>query len=58
MEKQFLTIEEVMQITGQSRTTIWRRTKDGSYKTLIHAGRPLYHVSQFKEGSEADGRSN
>lgn len=57
MEKQFFTIEEVMQITGQSRTTIWRRTKDGSYKTLVHAGRPLYYVSQFKEGSESKTES-
>lgn len=41
MEKQYLTIQEVMQITGQSRSTINRRIRDGTFPVFKYSEKPL-----------------
>lgn len=41
MDKQYFTIQEVMEVTGLSRTTIYRRIRDGDIPTYKYSDRPL-----------------
>jgi len=49
LKEQLISAKELEEIFKISRTTVWRLTKSGVFKTIKVGKKSFYHINQVKE---------